>query len=210
MLKPSEIAPLSAHLFAEILRRGRRAGGRVQPGRWRRPRRRRATWPGHPDVDMVSFTGSTRAGVDVSRRRRPRSSGSRWNWAASPPNIILDDADFETAVAQRHAHLHGQRRASPATHPTRMLVPNDRMDEAIAHRQRRPPRVVKTGDPTADDTEHRPDRVSAPVRQGGLADPEGHRRGRGRWPAGGAERPDGCDAGYFVQPTVFARRRPTT
>ena len=100
VLKPSEVAPLNAFVLAEIIGGRRRARGRVQPRHGHRPGGRRGDRRPHPGIDMVSFTGSTRAGRRVSRARR-RSTVKRvaLELGGKSPNVILDDADL---AARRH------------------------------------------------------------------------------------------------------------
>jgi len=201
VLKPSEISPLSAHLFAEILDE---AG--VPPGVFNLVD---GDGPGvgaymaaHPDVDEVSFTGSTRAGVDVSRQAAPTVKRVTLELGGKSPNIILDDADFETAVHNGTLTCMANVGQS-CDAPTRMLVPNERIEEAIRIATEAA-RSLKSGDPTAEDTDNGPiayrrqyDKVISLIRQGIDEGAE--------LACGGVERPPGCDTGYFVQPTVFAR-----
>jgi aldehyde dehydrogenase (NAD+) len=201
VLKPSEISPLSAHLFTEILDEAGVPPGVFNlvdgdgPGVG-------AYLAGHPDVDMVSFTGSTRAGVDVSRQAAPTVKRVTLELGGKSPNIILDDADFETAV--RNGTITCMANVGQSCDaPTRMLVPNDRLDEAVRIATEAA-QSLKSGDPTAEDTDNGPiayrrqyDKVVSLIRQGIEEGAE--------LACGGVERPAGCETGYFVQPTVFAR-----
>jgi len=201
VLKPSEISPLSAHLFAEILDKAGVPAGVFNlvdgdgPGVG-------SYMAGHPGVDLVSFTGSTRAGVEVQRQAAPTVKRVTLELGGKSPNIVLDDADFETAV--RNGTLDCMANVGQSCDaPTRMLVPNERMDDAV--------RIavdaansLKTGNPRADETDNGPiayrrqyDKVLSLIRQGIDEGAE--------LACGGTARPEGCESGYFVQPTVFAR-----
>jgi len=201
VLKPSEVAPLSAHLFAEILDEAEVPAGVFNlvdgdgPGVG-------SYMASHPGVDMVSFTGSTRAGIEVQRQAAPTVKRVTLELGGKSPNIILDDADFDTAV--RNGTLTCMANVGQSCDaPTRMLVPNDRMDEAVRIATEAAG-SLKTGDPAADDTDNGPiayrrqyDKVISLIQQGIDEGAE--------LACGGIGRPDGCESGYFVQPTVFAR-----
>src|SRR2546421_573470 len=155
----------------------------------------------HPDVDMVSFTGSTRAGKRVSELASQTVKRVALELGGKSPNVILDDADLEKAVSAGvgAAFLNSGQTCSALT---RMLVPRSKLAEAEQI-------AVKTaesytvGDPFADGTRLGP-LVSAPQRE----------RVRGyikkgidegaKLLTGGAEAPEGLDKGYFVKPTVFS------
>jgi aldehyde dehydrogenase (NAD+) len=200
VLKPSEISPLSAHIFAEIM-----DAAEVPPGVFNLVD---GTGPevgaymaAHPDVDLVSFTGSTRAGTDVSRQAAATVKRVTLELGGKSPNLILDDADFESAV-RAGTQLCMNNVGQSCDAPSRMLVPNDRMDEAVRI-AREAATAVTTGDPTSD-VDNGPisyrrqyDKVVSLIR---TAIDEGS-----ELVCGGAERPAGSDKGYFVQPTVFAR-----
>jgi len=201
VLKPSEVSPLSAHLFAEILDEAGVPAGVFNLVDGTGPNVG-AYMAAHPDVDLVSFTGSTRAGVEVSRQAAPTVKRVTLELGGKSPNIILDDADFEAAV-RTGTRMCMNNVGQSCDAPSRMLVPNDRMEEAIRIAVETA-KSVTTGDPTADDTDNGPiayrrqyDKVLSLIRQG---IEEGN-----PLVFGGPERPDGCgDAGYFVSPTVFA------
>ena len=130
VLKPSEVAPYSAQIFAEILdAAGVPAGvfNLVQgdgPGVGVRA-------VGHPDVDMVSFTGSTRAGIEIAKNAAPTVKRVAQELGGKSPNIVLDDADFAKNVAAGVAAMMSNS-GQTCSAPSRMLVPTARMDEAIA------------------------------------------------------------------------------
>ena len=98
VLKPSEDAPFSGHIWAEIMDAARRAGRRVQPDQRHGPGVGAAI-AGHPDVDMVSFTGSTRAGVEIAKNAAATVKRVAQELGGKSPNIILDDADLKPRSA---------------------------------------------------------------------------------------------------------------
>jgi aldehyde dehydrogenase (NAD+) len=158
----------------------------------------------HREVDMVSFTGSTRAGTEVARNAAASVKRVHQELGGKSPNILLDDADFERAV--KHSVLHVfQNSGQSCNAPTRMLVPAGKMAdiEAIA---KRVADTVLVGDPAAAATVVGPvvsklqfDRVESYI-ENGIA--EG-----AHLIAGGAGRPDGLTKGYFVKPTIFSNVR---
>jgi aldehyde dehydrogenase (NAD+) len=200
VLKPSEVAPLNAFILAEIIDE---VG--LPPGVFNLVT---GTGPvvgeaiaAHPLVDMVSFTGSTRAGRRVSELASQTVKRVALELGGKSPNVILEDADFERAVSDGvgKAFLNSGQTCSALT---RMLVPRSRLAEAedIA---------VKTaesftpGDPFADGTRLGPlvsaaqrERVRGYIRKG---IEEG-----AKLLTGGDTPPEGLDTGYFVRPTVFS------
>jgi len=200
VLKPSEIAPLSAYLFTQILHEvglpagvfnlvngdGATVGAAVSS---------------HPDVVMVSFTGSTRAGVAVATAAAPTVKRVTQELGGKSANIILDDADFESAVKEGvQACFRNSGQSCNA--PTRMLVPRSRMPQAIAA-AKLAAEGTTVGDPSAKGTQNGPlvskaqfDKVQRLIHKG---IEEG-----ATLVAGGAGRPEGIAKGYFVKPTVFA------
>ncbi len=200
VLKPSEVAPLNALLFAEILHE---AG--VPPGVFNLVNGAGpvvgAALASHPEVDMVSFTGSTRAGVEVARNAAPTVKRVAQELGGKSANIILDDADFARAVS-RGVFAVCNNTGQSCNAPTRMLVPNSKMDEAgeIAAAAAR---KVVVGDPAAEGTGIGPavsevqfDRIQRLIEMG---IDEG-----ARLAAGGPGRPEGLERGYYVRPTVFS------
>src|SRR4051812_32309638 len=130
VLKPSEVAPLNAIIFAEIMDAAGVPAGvfnlvngdGVNVG---------APLSAHPDVDMMSFTGSTRAGIEVARAAAPTVKRVAQELGGKSANIILDDADFEAVISRDLAGMCTNSGQS-CNAPTRMLVPAARMDEAAA------------------------------------------------------------------------------
>ena len=201
ILKPSEIAPFNAILFAEILD----AAG-VPPGVFNLVNGEGPTvgaaLASHPDVDMVSFTGSTRAGIEVARNAAQTVKRVAQELGGKSANILLDDADFQEAIPRDVSWLCTNSGQSCIA-PSRMLVPESRMEEAAAI-AREAAEGVKVGDPNATDTKMGPvvsesqfDRVQGLI-QAGID--EG-----AELVTGGIGRPDGLSVGYYVKPTVFSR-----
>ena len=200
VLKPSEIAPLSATLFAEAVD----AAG-LPPGVFNLVH---GTGPvvgqalaAHPDVDMVSFTGSTRAGKQVAHAAADGVKRVAQELGGKSANILLDDADFERAVAwgvERCTSNSGQT----CTAPTRMLVPRSRYEEAvdIAARHAAEARV---GDPRAAETAVGPLSSEAQFEKVQALIAQGIEEGA-RVVTGGLGRPDATPTGYFARPTIFA------
>lgn len=199
VLKPSEVAPFSAHVFTEIL-----AAAGVPAGVFNLVD---GDGPGvgvalasHPDIDMVSFTGSTRAGVEVAVNAAATVKRVTQELGGKSPNIVLDDAGFADAVRAGVAGMMPNSGQS-CNAPSRMLVPNSRMAEAITL-ARDTAEQVRVGD-TADAA------AIGPVASKTQFDRVQHLIGAGiaegaTVVAGGVGRPSGLDRGYYVKPTVFA------
>ena len=200
VLKPSEIAPFDAIIFAEILDAAGVPAGVFNLVNGDGPGVGTAL-SGHPDIDMVSFTGSTRAGVLVAQNAAPSVKRVAQELGGKSANILLDDADFEKAV-KNGAENCFENTGQSCDAPSRMLVPRDRMDEAAAIAGRVAEAVV-VGDPRGEGTEVGPlvselqwNKVQGLIQKG---IDEG-----ATVAAGGTGRPDGLDKGYYVKPTVFA------
>jgi aldehyde dehydrogenase (NAD+) len=198
VLKPSEVAPFSAYIFTKIL-----AAAGVPTGVYNLVNGDGsgvgAALSSHPDIDMVSFTGSTRAGVEVARNAAPTVKRVTQELGGKNPNIVLDDADFARHVrAGVRAMMLNSGQSCNA--PSRMLVPNSRIEEAIAVAREAAERVA-VGDP--DDSS-----AIGPVASKAQFDKiqgliqKGIEEGA-TVVAGGPGRPDGLDQGYYVKPTVF-------
>ncbi|MGB6801283.1 MAG: aldehyde dehydrogenase family protein, partial [Candidatus Sulfotelmatobacter sp.] len=149
VLKPSEFAPLSAYLFAQILHE---AG--VPPGVFNLVNGAGPTVgaaiSSHPDIAMVSFTGSTRAGVAVAVAAAPTVKRVTQELGGKSANILLDDADFEKSVKQGVQECF-RNTGQSCNAPTRMLVPRAKMAEVIVA-ARQASETNKVGDPLAEDT----------------------------------------------------------
>ncbi len=200
ILKPSEFTPSSALIFAEILHQAGVPKGvfNLVNGLGQAVG---AAMSAHPGIDMISFTGSTRAGIDVAQRAATTVKRVTQELGGKSPNIILEDADMQKAVAGGVASVFSNSGQS-CNAPTRMLVPNEKMDEVIAIAKAAAAKT-KAGDPRAEDTKIGPvvsaiqwDKIQALINKG---IEEG-----ATLVAGGPGRPDGIDKGYYVRPTVFA------
>jgi aldehyde dehydrogenase (NAD+) len=199
VLKPSEIAPLSALVFAECLHDAGVPAGVFNlvngdgPGVG-------VALATHPDIDMVSFTGSTRAGIAVAQNAAATVKRVAQELGGNSPNIVLDDADLEVAVSTGVSIVmsnSGQSCDSPA----RMLVPHARMDEALAI-AKRTAEGLKVGDPTDAATDLGP-LVSAAHYAKVQALIEAGVKSGATVATGGTGRPEGVNRGYFARPTVF-------
>src|SRR3984957_7194522 len=200
VLKPSEVAPLNAILFAEILDE---AG--VPPGVFNLVNgdgiNVGAALSAHPDIDMMSFTGSTRAGVEVARAAAPTVKRVAQELGGKSANIILDDADFEAVISRDMAGMCTNSGQS-CNAPPRMLVPAARMDEAAKIAAAAAKNVV-VGDPREATSNIGPvvsatqySRIQQLIEKG---------IGEGATvETGGPGKPEGLETGYFVQPTVFS------
>lgn len=199
VLKPSEIAPLSAYLFAEIMHEAGVPAGVFNLVNGDGPGVGSAL-SCHPDIDMVSFTGSTRAGVLVAKAAADTVKRVAQELGGKSANIILDDADLERAVKAGVRNCFSNTGQS-CNAPSRMLVPADRIGEAAAIAARVADSII-VGDPLAENTQIGPlvsqlqfDRVQSLI---GQALDEGT-----EIVSGGLGKPDGLETGYFVKPTVF-------
>jgi aldehyde dehydrogenase (NAD+) len=200
VLKPSEIAPFDAMIFAEILDAAGVPAGVFNLVNGDGPGVGTALSQ-HPDVDMVSFTGSTRAGVLVAQNAAPTVKRVAQELGGKSANILLDDADFEKAV-KRGAGDVFENTGQSCDAPSRMLVPKSRMDEAAAAAASVAEATV-VGDPRDEKTEVGPlvsdlqwnkvqDLIQKGIDEGATL------------AAGGTGKPDGIEKGYFARPTVFA------
>jgi len=200
VLKPTEVAPQSGMLVAQILHD---AG--VPPGVFNLVN---GDGPGvgqaiaaHPDVDMVSFTGSTRAGIEVARAAAPTVKRVAQELGGKGPNVILDDADLEKAVA---AGVGGcmMNSGQSCNAPTRMLAPAALQDEAVRI-AREAAEKLTVGDPFEKGIRLGPvvseaqwqkiqDLIQKGIDEGATL------------VTGGPGRPEGLERGYYVRPTVFS------
>jgi len=205
--KPSEFSPLSSLRFAELV-----VEAGIPPGVYNH-----ITGSGpvagsalsrHPDVAMVSITGSTRAGIAVARDAAETVKRVHQELGGKSANIILPDADLRARVIEGVETCFsncGQACKAPA----RMLVPHDRMDEA-ADIARAHVETIRVGNPMDAETGQGPvvnalqyDRIQDLIQAG--IDQEG---GSARLVIGGTGRPDGLNSGYYIRPTVFSHTDP--
>jgi aldehyde dehydrogenase (NAD+) len=200
VLKPSEIAPLDAIIFAEIMHEaGAPAGvfnmifgeGRVVGERL----------SSHREVDMVSITGSTRAGVEVAMSAAPTVKRVAQELGGKSPLLILDDADLKAAVTSGVAQCMANS-GQTCVAPTRMLVSRDRYEAAVTIAAAAA-NAITVGDPADPGTKMGPisnrTQYEKVQRMIGIGLEEG-----ARLIAGGAGRPEGISQGFYARPTIFA------
>lgn len=204
VLKPSQLTPLDAIITAEILHEagvpsgvfnlvngdGRVVGEAISQ---------------HPDIDMVSFTGSTRAGIHIAKSSADTIKRVVNELGGKSANIILADADLKTAVENAVANcffINGQ--ACDAG--TRLLVPRDRLDE-VTEIAAAAANAFVSGSPIEPHTTLGPLTNAGQFKRVQEFIQSGIDEGA-RLVAGGTGRPDGIDAGYFVKPTVFTDVKP--
>ena len=199
ILKPSEVAPFSGYLFAEILHAAGVPAGVFNlvngdgPGVG-------AALSSHPEIDMVSFTGSTRAGIEVAKAAAPTVKRVAQELGGKSPNILLPDADLPKAVRGGVLHVM-QNTGQSCNAPTRMLVHAPQMDAVIAI-AKTVAEGVTVGDPNGNAqmgpvvSQVQWDKIQALIQKG--VD-EG-----ATLVTGGVGKPEGLEVGYYVKPTVFA------
>jgi len=200
VLKPSELAPLSAYLFTQILDEAGLPPGVFNLVNGDGPTVGSAL-ASHPDVAMVSFTGSTRAGVAVATAAAPTVKRVTQELGGKSANILLDDADLVKAVKEG-VQACFRNAGQSCNAPTRMLVPRSRMAE-VAMAAKQEAEAAKVGDPLREDTTIGPlvskaqfEKVQRLISQG---------IGEGATLiTGGSGRPEGISKGYFAKPTAFA------
>jgi aldehyde dehydrogenase (NAD+) len=200
VLKPSEFTPTSALIFAEVLHEAGVPSGVFNLVNGLGPEVG-AAMSAHACLDMISFTGSTRAGIDVAIRAAPTVKRVTQELGGKSANIILEDADFEKAVADGARHCFGNSGQS-CNAPTRLLVPAARMKEA-AGIAASVADSLKVGDPKEKGIDMGPvvNRTQWEKIQGLIG--TGVAEGAGV-AAGGTGRPQGLNKGFYVRPTVFA------
>ena len=200
VLKPSELSPLSALLFAEVMQD---AG--VPPGVFNLVNGSGpevgAALAQHPEVDMISFTGSTKAGVLVAQTAAPTVKRVAQELGGKSPNLILPDADLARAVPGGVAA--GFRNVGQScSAPTRMIVPRARLHE-VEQIAREAASAMVVGDPRSQQTTHGPvanraqfHRVQEMI---GIGIAEG-----AQLVCGGLGRPEGLSRGFYCRPTIFS------
>jgi aldehyde dehydrogenase (NAD+) len=199
VLKPSEVAPFSGQILAEILHEAGVPAGVFNlvngdgPGVG-------AAISAHPEVDLVSFTGSTRAGIEVAKAAAPTVKRVHQELGGKSPNIVLPDADLPAAVTRGVKHVM-QNSGQSCNAPTRMLVPHAVMDQVIDI-ARAAAEATTVGDPHGNAelgpvvSETQWNKIQGLIRKG---IEEG-----ATLVAGGPGKPEGLETGYYVKPTVFA------
>jgi aldehyde dehydrogenase (NAD+) len=199
VLKPSEIAPLSAMLLAEVIHESGLPAGVFNLVNGDGPTVGEAI-ASHPEIDMVSFTGSTAAGVRVAQLAAPTVKRVAQELGGKSANIILDDADIRTAVMQG-VHACYTNAGQNCQSPTRMLVPRAQR-EAAFDAAREAVAQVRLGDPLDAATTMGP-LVSAAQRERVRSYIRAGQEEGAMLVAGGAQPPAGLERGFYVQPTVF-------
>lgn len=200
VLKPSEIAPLSAYLFTQILDEAGVPAGVFNMVNGDGPSVGAAI-SSHPDIDMVSFTGSTRAGIQVAKSAADTVKRVSQELGGKSANIILDDVDLEAAITDA-VHNCFSNSGQSCNAPTRLLIPATQHDEAVAIAKRVTETIV-LGDPLLETTTLGPvvskaqyQKIQGLIRQ---AIDEGC-----ELVIGGLGKPEGLETGYYVKPTIFA------
>ena len=201
VLKPSEVSPLNAVIFAEVLHEAGVPAGvfnlvngdGLSVGE---------AMSSHPDIDMMSFTGSTRAGVAVAKASADTVKRVSQELGGKSANIILDDADFNQSVAGGVTGCF-MNSGQSCNAPTRMLVPADRQDEAVAIAKATAeativgdPKEVAAGGIGPVVSEVQFNKIQGLIEKG---IEEG-----ATLVAGGPGKPEGFNAGYYVKPTIFS------
>jgi aldehyde dehydrogenase (NAD+) len=199
VLKPSEVAPISGVIFSEVMHEAGVPAGVYNMVSGDGPNVGQVM-AAHPDVAMVSFTGSTRAGIIVAKTAADTVKRVAQELGGKSPNIILHDADFDLAVKKGVEGCFGNSGQS-CDAPTRMLVPRDLHERALGV-AKETAEAHKVGDPKAEGTVLGPvvsqiqfDKIQRLIEAG--------IREGAKLVAGGMGRPDGLNRGYYVRPTVF-------
>lgn len=200
VLKPSEVAPLSAQLFAEFIHEAGFPAGVFNMVHGTGPSIGDAL-TGHPEADMVSFTGSTRAGIQVAKSAAETVKRVSQELGGKSANVVFADAGLEAAVARGVRHCFNNSGQS-CNAPTRMLVEESVYDEAVAI-AKKVAETVALGDPMEKGPHIGPvvskvhyDKIQRLI-EAGIA--EG-----ATLVTGGPGRAVGFDRGYYVKPTIFA------
>ena len=200
VLKPSEIAPLSAYLFAQILDEAGVPPGVFNLVNGEGPEVGSAL-SSHPDIDMISFTGSTRAGVAVAKSAADTVKRVSQELGGKSANILLDDVDWKKAVDHAvSACMHNTGQSCNA--PTRLLVPEGVYDQAVelAKSAARDLVIGRCDDPetfmgpVVSETHYHniQQKIALAIEQGA------------ELVCGGLGKPEGFEQGYYVKPTIFA------
>ena len=201
VLKPSEIAPFDACIMAEILHAANVPAGVFNLINGDGPGAGNALTQ-HPDVDMVSFTGSTRAGVAIAKNAADTVKRVCQELGGKSANIILDDADLDAAVSGgiRSCFTNSGQSCNA---PTRMLVPADKMEQAEAIAKETAQSII-AGDPKAETTVIGPVASEVQFNKIQALIEKGIEEGA-NLVSGGPGKPEGLATGYYVKPTVFSR-----
>ena len=199
VIKPSEITPSAAHILAEIVDSTSLPKGifNLIHGYGHVVGRAMSC---HKDLEMISFTGSTRAGIDIQKNAADNIKRVSLELGGKSPNLIMEDVDLEKAIKMGMTQCFFNTGQSCSA-PTRMLVPENLHDQALAIAKTAAENMI-TGNPDSEDTflgpisnktqyEKVQELIAAGIDEGAeLA-------------CGGCGRPDGLEKGFFVKPTVF-------
>jgi len=203
VLKPSEVAPFSGYIWTEIMHAAGVPAGVFNMINGDGPTVGAAI-SSHPGVDMVSFTGSTRAGIEVAKNAAPTVKRVHQELGGKSPNILLENVELEAAV-KRGVQAVMLNSGQSCNAPTRMFAPAKKMDAVIAA-AKEAAEATTVGDPNGNAqmgpvvSEVQWNKIQGLIKKG---IDEG-----ATLVAGGLGRPDGLDKGYFVKPTVFANVTP--
>jgi aldehyde dehydrogenase (NAD+) len=200
VLKPSEIAPLSSIVFAEILDAADLPAGVFNMVNGDGPGVGEAMSK-HPGIDMMSFTGSTRAGIAVTKSSADTVKRVTLELGGKSPNLVFADSDLEAAVVSGLDHCF-ENTGQSCNAPTRMLIERPVYERAVEIAARHT-QTVKVGNP-ADDGDHIGPLVSEAQYNKVQGLIEVAIKEGARVVAGGPGRPEGFNRGYYVRPTVFA------
>ena len=203
VVKPSEITPGAAHILAEVIHETSMPKGMFNMihGHGAIVGRAMST---HPDLEMISFTGSTRAGIDIQKHAADNIKRVSLELGGKSPNIILDDVDLEAAVKMGMKQCFFNTGQSCSS-PTRMLVPKQMLKDATEIAVKASEAML-TGDPTNEETFLGPISNKTQYKKVQNLIQSGIDEGA-ELACGGVGRPDGLDKGFYVRPTVFTNVR---
>ena len=201
VLKPSEFTPISAIVLAEIMHEAGVPKGAFNLVNGDGPTVGNAI-AAHHDLGIVSFTGSTRAGILVAEAAAPSVKRVAQELGGKSANLILPDGDVKAAALYNVTR--GFSNSGQSCHsPTRILVQEEKLEELLGHLKAGIEEKMRVGDPNDPDTTHGPvvnraqyDRIQGYIQ---TTIDEG-----ARLVCGGPGRPEGMNRGYFIRPTVFA------
>ena len=199
VVKPSEITPGAAHILAEVIHETSMPKGMFNMihGHGAVVGRAMST---HPDLEMISFTGSTRAGIDIQKHAADNIKRVSLELGGKSPNLILDDVDLEAAVTMGMKQCFFNTGQSCSS-PTRMLVPQHMLKDATEIAVNAAEAML-TGDPNSEETFLGPISNKTQYEKVQTLIQDGIDEGADL-ACGGVGRPDGLDKGFFVKPTVF-------
>ena len=199
ILKPSEIAPLSANIIAEVIHEAGAPAGVFNMVHGIGPIVGEAM-SNHPDIDMMSFTGSTRGGIAVAQASAKTVKRVSQELGGKSPNIVLDDEIFEKSVTDG-VNSTMSNTGQSCNAPTRMLVPAKRHDEALKIAKDAAEQLT-TGNPKNEKTDIGPLVSEVQYNKVQRLIESGISEGA-NLVTGGSGKPEKLDKGYYVRPTVF-------